>query len=333
MFGPTPLRDIFLVAGFELREMTRSRRAFLFATLYFLVAAIGSFAFIDVLTRVQPLTAPPPFFRQRRAPADLGPRTPANPPAPAIPAAPADTSTPAQSRLFQRGSPFRDLLNSSVTDKTAVDFFLSMPPITLFHMLISLTILPFVIMLTSSESIAQEHQLRGIRFVALRTGRGEFVLGKVLGQAVTVALLTLLAGGICMAIASYKLQDFEFFPTLSALLLFWPRLFSYCAAFLGLAALCSMNSSSTVASRTFSIVGVIFLWAVHHDALLYLGTLDATSAQAKAWRFLDFFSPYAHQNDLWYPETSVYGVAMASLALLAVLYVGIGLFFYRRRDL
>jgi ABC-type transport system involved in multi-copper enzyme maturation permease subunit len=330
MFGPTPLRDIFLVAGFELREMTRSRRAFLFAALYLLVAAIGAYGFVDFLTRVQPLTNPAPMFRQRVPPTPTGARPPGSTAAPALAA---DTSAPAQGRLFRRGSPFRELLSSSVTDQEAVQFFLSVPPITLFHFLISLTILPFVIMLTSSESIAQEHQLRGIRFVALRTGRGDFVLGKVLGQGITVALLTLFAGGVCMAIAAWKLQDFEFFPTLTALLLFWPRLFVYCAAFLGLAALCSMNSSSTVASRTFSIVGVIFLWLTHHFALLYLDTLAAGSAQARAWQVIDFLTPYSHQNNLWYPETSYYGGAMASLVFLTVLYITFGLFFYRRRDL
>jgi ABC-type transport system involved in multi-copper enzyme maturation permease subunit len=353
MFGPTPLRDIFLVAGFELRDMTRSRRAFLFATLYLIVAAIGSYGFVDFLSTVQPLTEPPPLFRQRGAPDQNGPRTTADQPGrpgvgspavtgnvrgrnandPLASVAVANTSTPAQGKLFQRGSPFRELLRDNITDQEAVAFFLSVPPITLFHLLISLVIMPFVIMLTSSESIAQEHQLRGVRFVALRTGRGEFVLGKVLGQGVTIALLTLLAGGMCMAIAWWKLSDFEFFPTLTALLLFWPRLFSYCAAFLGLAALCSMNSSSTVASRTFSIIGVIFLWITHRFALLYLSTLAAGSAQARAWNVIDFLTPYSHQNDLWYPETSLYGGAMASLAFLAILYIGIGLIFYRRRDL
>jgi hypothetical protein len=125
---------------------------------------------------------------------------------------------------------------------------------------------------------------------------------------------------------------------LSALLLFWPRLLAYCLAFLGLAGLCSMNSSSSVGSRTFSIVGLVGLWVMNHLAEfyqtdLYGQPLPTTDLHARVWHFIQFFSPFAHQNELWYPEFSHYGVAMIELVFLCVLYVSIGLLFYRRRDL
>jgi len=63
--------------------------------------------------------------------------------------------------VFQRGSPFRGLLSGSVDEEAAVDFMASKPAITLFHMFISLMAMPIIIMITSSESIAQEHQTRG----------------------------------------------------------------------------------------------------------------------------------------------------------------------------
>ena len=148
MFGPTPFRDIFLVAGFELREMTRSRRLLLAGALYMLVAALGSYTFVEFLTRVQPITNMADMQRDRGGPfQQFGPR-PVNRPPPA-PAAAASTSTaPAQGKLFQRGSPFRGILGSTVTGQAALDFLVSKPAIVLFHMLVSLSILPFVTMLT-----------------------------------------------------------------------------------------------------------------------------------------------------------------------------------------
>jgi ABC-type transport system involved in multi-copper enzyme maturation permease subunit len=385
MFGPTPFRDIFLVAGFELRDMLRSRRAILFAAMYMLVAALGSYIFVNILNSVQFAAQSPasqadagrnrrPFFfggpQNRRGPADTGnpavptatastPATSTTPsasakldvatpssatpsasgtssPSPSLPtqvATPATSTKPNEKWLFERNSPFRNVLRGSVDGESAIDFLSGMPAITLFHMFISLLIMPLVIMLTSSESIAQEIQTRGVRFVGLRTGRIEFVLGKVLGQGATIAGMTLLAAAICIAMAAWKLGDFEFMPTLSALLLFWPRLLAYCVAYLGLAALCSMNSSSTVASRTFSIIGLVFLSITHYYAGIYLFNLPSNTAQAMAWHAIDFLTPASHRLDLWYPEPGHYLGAMASLVFLGALYTAIGLIFYRRRDL
>ncbi len=319
MFGPTPLRDIFLVAGFELREMVRSRRAALFTALYLLVAAMGSYFFVWILTHVEP-PRPPPRRSVFSAPAR---------PDPVV----VNSDKPEEKRLFERGSPFRMIVTGSINEQAAVDFLVAQSPITLFHFLISLSMLPLVIMITSSESIAQEHQTRGVRFIGMRTGRAEFVIGKLLGQGATIAGMTLLAGGVCIAVAWWKLGDFEFFPALGSILLFWPRLLAYCIAFLGLAGLCSMSSTSTVASRTFSLVGVVFLWIMNHFAEFYQSGVPADDPHARAWHFIQFFSPFSHQNDLWYPEFSRYGYAMGSLVLLAVIYVALGLAFYRKRDL
>jgi ABC-type transport system involved in multi-copper enzyme maturation permease subunit len=328
MFGPTPFRDIFLVAGFELREMMRSRRAFLFTVLYILVAAAGSYLFVEFLTGIHSVTNPPDQRRDRPAFFQNAPATPSRPAE-----TPVTPGMPEESRLFQRGSPFRGILSGNVDEEAAVEFMASKPAIVLFHLFISLTMMPMIIMITSSESIAQEHQSRGVRFIGLRTGRAEFVLGKLLGQCATLAVMTLLAGGVCMAIAWWKLADFEFMPALSAILLFWPRLLAYCIAFLGLAGLCSMNSNSTVGSRTFSIVGLVSLWIMNHLAEFYQMGVPVDDPHARVWHAIQFFSPFSHQNDLWYPEFSHYGVAMIDLVILSALYVGIGLIFYRRRDL
>jgi ABC-type transport system involved in multi-copper enzyme maturation permease subunit len=331
MFGPTPLRDIFLVAGFELREMRRSRRLLLAGALYMLVAAIGSYTFAEFLTRVQPITNMGDYQRNRGGPFQQFGPGPALRPPPA-PAAPAGTS-PSQAKLFQRGSPFREVLGRSVTDQAALEFLVSKPAVMLFHMLVSLGILPFITMLTSSESISQEQQSRGVRFMVLRTGRAEFVLGKVLGQAFTIALLTLLGGFICMGIAAWKLQDFEFWPAFSALLLFWPRIVAYCIAYLGLAALCSMNSSTPVASRIFSIIGLGAMFFSYEIMQIYLVGLDSASGEARLLNALGFLLPYSHEYDLWYPELATYGGAMAALVFIGAFFTTIGLLIYRERDL
>jgi len=136
-----------------------------------------------------------------------------------------------------------------------------------------------------------------------------------------------------MAIAAWKLGDFEFLPTLSALFMFWPRLLAYCFAFLGLAGLCSMNSNSTVGSRTFSLIGLVSLFVAHQMVLHEINDLHVTGGWAHFLTTVDYFSPFSHQMYLWYPEVAQYGSAMGSLIFLGALYLAIGLINYRERDL
>src|SRR5690606_32818184 len=56
------------------------------------------------------------------------------------------------------------------------------PPIVLIFAWFSLGFLPWLIALTSYDLIAGDLHLRTVRFVALRTSRGAFVLGKLLSQ-------------------------------------------------------------------------------------------------------------------------------------------------------
>ena len=242
--------------------------------------------------------------------------------------APSPADKPSQGLLFSRRSPFRAVLRNQVSDDATMDFLVVQPPISLYYLLTSFMFVPFLIMITAAETVAQEHQTRGVRFVAMRTGRAEFVLGKVLGQGLLVALVTLLAGLMCLAIAAWNLADFAWGPALSSLLLFWPRVVVYAVPFVGLASLCSMNTSSAMSARASALLGLGALWLTHQAPALY-----ADSSLAPVFNALDYLSPYAYQDELWRPLWNEVGTPMLLLVWLGVVYVGVGLFFYRRRDL
>jgi ABC-type transport system involved in multi-copper enzyme maturation permease subunit len=329
MLSPTPFRDISLVAGFELKEMLRSRRAFLVIALYMLMAAFATFNFVHILNLTQNFTVTPPQWQHRevRGP---NPATSGRPSAEMYKPPPPSTAPtgPSQGAFFARNSPFRGVLGTEVADQATVDFLVAKPLIALFFMLICLLAVPILIMITASESIAQELQTRGVRFTALRTGRVEFVVGKALGQALLMTVVVLLSAVMCMAMGAWKLQDFEWGPAISAMLIFWPRIVAFCLPFVGLAAFCSMLCSSTLSARAFALIGMGALWTVHELAGYYTDTSLASFFNA-----LDQLDPYSHQAELWMGTYATVGPAMAILAGLAVLYVGIGLIFYARRDL
>ena len=329
MLGPTPLRDISLVAGFELREMRRSRRALAVIALYLMVAASLTFLFVRLLEEAQAIaTNPAAYVTGAGAPGPGGPPGPGGrgPRGPVFTAASIDK--PSQGILFSRRSPFRNILNKQLADPATMDFLVVKPPIALFYLLTSFMFVPFIIMITAADTVAQEHQSRGVRFVAMRTGRAEFVLGKVLGQSLLMALVTLLGGLMCLTIAAWRLSDFEWGPALSALLLFWPRVVAYGLPFVALAALCSMSFTSVMAARSAAVIGLGAVWFVSH-----LSTVFPNSALVPVFDAVSFFTPQAHQDELWRPGWGAVGFQMMMLAGLAVAYVLGGLMFYRRKDL
>ncbi len=318
------MRDIGLVAGFELREMRRSRRAFFVVAMYLLVAAFATYNFVRILNLTQNFNQSPPQWRQRDV---RGPTDPARVAQAPVPRS-APGAGPSQGAFFSRWSPFRNILSDQVNNEQTMDFLMKKPLIMLYFMLVCLFAVPILIMITASESIAQEHQTRGVRFTALRTGRVEFVVGKVLGQGLLMAVVVLLSAVLCMAMGAWKLQDFEWGPAISAMLVFWPRIVAFCAPFVGLAALCSMNCSSALAARAFALISMGALLMVHELTSFYSDT-----PLASFFSTLDQFEPYSHQAALWTATYAMVGPAMAALAGLTVLYVGIGLIFYSRRDL
>ena len=324
MFSHTPFRDIYLTGAYDLREMMRSRRALVIVVLYLTVAAFFSYNFVRILNLTQNFTKAPPRY-QRDVPGP-SPQTAArvNTEPTVQRAAPGLT----QGAFFARNSPFREMLGSLVTEPATIDFLTAKPLISLYFMLVSLISVPFLIMITASEPIAQEQQTRGVRFVMLRTGRVEYVVGKALGQSLLIALVLILSAGVCMVTAAWKLVDFEFWPTLWAMAGFWPRVVAYCLPFVGLATMCSMLSSSTMSSRAFSLIGMFAMW-VEHGLADYL----SDTSLAGFLNAVDHLNPYFYQMRLWEPAYATVGPAMAILAGLGVLYVAAGLIFYVRRDL
>ncbi len=327
MLGPTPFRDICLVAGFELREMLRSRRAVFVIALYLLVAALFTYGFVQVLERVNEVAKNPAALVTGSNPSANGPGGRGRNRGPVFAPSPADK--PSQGILVTPNSPFSRLIFSGVQDPATKDFLVRQPPIVLFYTLASLFFTPLLILLTTSETIAQEHQSRGARFIVLRTGKLEFALGKLAGQGLLMALVTLLAGGMCLVIASWKLSDFELGPAISSTLIFWPRIVAYGLPFLGLAALCSMNSSAAIAARGFAVFGLGTLFYLHYLA----GLATDQSVLTNVLGALDYLTPFSHWADLWNASAAQVWNAMMLLAGLGVLYTGIGLVFYRRRDL
>jgi ABC-type transport system involved in multi-copper enzyme maturation permease subunit len=300
------LRDVRLIAGFELGESLRTRLLMVMVLLFVGGGALGAWGFSKLVSQIEQKTAQ------------------------VTGADPAERPGTTLKRARDAGS-YRELVGFFVADKERADYFAALPPIVVFFGWSALLFTPWLILITAPETIASEVATRSIRYAALRTGRLEFALGKMAGQALILAGVTALSALAFFVVAATTMAGFEAGATLTGLAATWPRVFCYNLAFLGWAMLASMITASANLARVVAIAGSIGLAIVAALAgANFIRTNVVITAAADVVRFL---TPFQHREVLAYPHGAGFWVALGACVGLAALYFAVGYWFLRRRDL
>lgn len=294
----TLLGDLWLIAWFDVRESLRSRRALTLVGLYLLVSALASYLFVSAVRAVEgqlaAITAESPSLSAEMA---LG---------------------------LARSQGYRKILDLiTFGDTRKAEYLASLPPMGLFVTLAMLTMIPWLVALTAADQVAGDLHLRTVRFVALRSSRGAFVLGKLLAQVLLVAVVTIGAFAPAMLLGARSLQSFDVGATLIFLAQTAPSLLAYAFAFLGLTSLASQLSSTPGRARALTIGLFALLWLA---GLPEPGTDTVTHVLAylSPWQLkMGFFAPNAAQRLTTLGLALGYGAVFATLGYLA----------FRRRDL
>lgn len=281
---------VWLVALYDMKESLRSRRAWTIALLYFVSSLVAAWLFVKVMVEIE------------RASAIVGGRI--------------DPAKLAHSKEF------RDILTFFGGSAKKVDYLIGVPPLGLFVVGIMLITIPWFVALTASDLVAGDVQQKTVRYILLRTGRINFVIGKVLAQAITIALTTLTALIPGTLFALSQLKTFDLPSTMLYLAEMTPALFGYALAFVGLAALASQLVSTTGKARSLALVMFVLLW------LLGFRTPGSDSI----WSVLAYLSPWQCRGLFFEPELvdRLTGVAL-SLGFSAA-FTAIGLVVFARRD-
>lgn len=277
------LRTVGLVASFELRESLRSRWALGVLLLYLLAAAGTSAAFIRAFEAIR---------------AQLGGELEA-------------ARSVVQSEQFQRE--LSNLVGSAEVARALV----SIPPLALFYFWIALTLVPLLVVLTSSDAIASDRQSGAARFVLFRADRLSWSLGKLLGQ-----LMLMIVGVFLGAAGSFGLgvllhADFAAGPTAWWLARFTVRACAYGAAHLGLAFCASQWARTPARARWLGLALLLAVRVTWH-------VLNTPAVRASAPGLADSVGlalPSAHYLALWQPSA-----AERTSAMLALVLIGIGFF-------
>jgi ABC-type transport system involved in multi-copper enzyme maturation permease subunit len=211
------------------------------------------------------------------------------------------------------------------------DYYARVPPIVVFFGWASFVFTPWLVLFTSSDTIATEVASRSIRFAALRTGRLEFALGKLVGQVAVVVGVTGLMAVAFYVVAWARLSGFELGATALGLLSYWPRVIVYLLPFVAWALCASMITSSANVARLVALGGGVLLAIL--GGLAGSERLRAGPVSEALLDVAGYLTPFGHSEGLSFPPGGTLGVDLAALLALAVVYFAAGFAVLRRRDL
>ncbi len=293
------LRSIGLVAGFDLLESLRSRKAIALLLLYLIASVSGSAIFIHVLGELRD-----------RVGQELG-----------------VMGTLATQALLQ-SEQLVELIGDLVGDRSLARTLLSLPVLALFYGWFSMTFIPLLVVLTSADSIASEIASGSVRYSLFRTDRLSWALGKLVGQLCLMTLGVLLgaAGSYALGLALYDgfapLETAWWIARLAA------RSIVYGFAYLGVALCASQLVRTRAMARGLGLLLLFACWVA--GTVLRIPSLNEWAPQVvSAVRHL---FPNAHSLDLWRPALLDRGSAMAALVLIGLGFFALGFWRLARRD-
>lgn len=283
-------RDAGLVAVFDLRESLRTRRALVLVLLYLLIAGAASGIYVRIVREIT----------QRMDTLDV-------------------QGGMASASAMQDEGYHMMLLFFAGGDGVLADHLATYPAMVLIFAWTSLAFLPWFIALTSYDQIAGDLHQRTIRYAALRTTRGAYVTGKLLGQAALVAGVAGLGMLPVVIIGALYLPNFAAIATITALLSTWPITVVSALAFLGVVSLASQLCRSPGAARAAALGLLLLVWIL--------------SLQSGVWAWLGVLSPWYWKPGLFQPGLLDRLVAVLGCLGLCAAYTGLGFLRFRRRDL
>ncbi len=287
------LRDIGLIMRHELADALRSRRAALVLALYLGTAVLFMNVFINVLHRLEG-----ELSEMLRIPASASAGTVAD--------------------ALWGSQRLRRMIGHLVGDPSLVDGLMRWPPIVLLYGWVVFLFTPLLVLLSSAGRIAEELGSGSVRYIAFRTDRLSWSIGKFGGQALQTLVALLLGAVAAWTVARFRLHAMDAWTVAYGMGVFALRGWLYALPFLGLALGLSQVTRSDPKATVLSFVAFATQLVLYGIARHFRG--DGLRA---AWDVLLTLLPQGHYMDLWRMDlphlvtASAYLAALAALPLLA----------------
>ena len=293
------IRSIGLVAGFDLLESLRSRKAIALLLLYLIASLGGAAIFIHVLGELRDRIAQEAGVMGAMA-----------------------------TQALLRSEQLVELIGDLVGDEALARSLLSIPVLALFYGWFSMTFIPLLVILTSADSIASEIATGSARYALFRTDRLSWALGKLVGQLCLMTLGVVLGAAGAYALGLILYDGFAPGQTAWWIARLAARSIVYGFAYLGVALCASQLVRTRAMARALGLLLLFAVWLA--GTLLRIPSLNEWSPQlVSAVRHL---FPNAHSLDLWRPALLDRGVAMGALILIGLGFFALGFVRLHRRD-
>jgi hypothetical protein len=297
------LRDIGLVARFELLRAVRTWRALALLVLYAVASSGAAWLFTRFVWLLEQTVAQQMGVAATQVPG-------------------------AMLRQLMMSDTWREVLREMTGTPHLVEALLQVPPLALFHLWFGFLIVPFFAASASAECIALDVASKAIRYEAQRTGRLELVLGRFLGQLVLTALATLAAVVAVWLVGMTCMVGNSPGSLAGWLLGYAPRLWAFGLPFVAVGVAASQLTASAAWARVLSIGGVALSWVA-------FGLVRWAENESRLGPLTDVVLPLLPQGwlrGLWEPGLgwlmSALACAAVSVAVLVAGYVR-----FSRRDL
>jgi len=297
------VRDIFIVARYELSDAVKSRRAAVVLLLYVVGAMLTCNGFISVLRRIEVelckvLSLPP------------------------------SSSPGAVVSVLWKSRQFSRMMRELIGDRQVVEQLMSVHPMALVYGWLIFAFTPILVMLTTSTRISEELESGSVRFVLLRTSQPAWCVGKFFGQALTiiVALMFSALGSWCLT--RFRLTGMNNFAVAQGMIIYSWKAWLYSLAFIGMALGVSQltrspNKAMALGFGAWMAVTVLGIMSKH-----FVG-----DGWKQIWQAVHMLVPIGHRLDLWRVDLVHQVQSVAFLVCLGFVYMFAGHAFLSKRDL
>lgn len=297
------MRDVLLVAAFEILRAARTWRAAALVAIYGVASGGATYLFTRLVGALENTLA-----------SQLGV---------------AATDTPgAMLDELVKSELWRDFLERMSDSPQLVDRLVEIPPLALFHLWFGFLVVPFFAASAAAECVSIDVQSRAIRYELQRTSRVELALGRFVGQLAITAGAAVASAAVAYAVGLGFMRGHDPFELATALLATLPRTWSFGVPFVAIGAGASLWTRSPAWSRTIAVSLAAGSWVLYGVA--------SWASESERWAVLADLTlqilPQGWIRGLWAPGAG-WLPAGAACAAIAFAILALGIVRFSRRDL
>lgn len=293
----THAQGIRLVAGFDLLESLRSRKAIVLLLLYFVGALGASGIFIQVLSAIR-----------ERLEEQVGQAV--------------------DMKQMMESPGMKRVVGALAGDAEVAGAIVAIPPMALFYGWLAMNFVPLLVLFTSSDAIAGDVASGAVRYSLFRTDRISWATGKLIGQTSLMAVGVLVGALACWITGLVWLDGMPVAETALWLLRISGRAIVYSFGYLGMVMCASQLARTPIRAGGLALV-IMFFCSLAGSVL----QAEPIAEQAPGvFGALSKLFPNGHHLELWHPGLVESGTAMLGLVVIGLGWFSLGFWRFATRD-